>query len=185
MNFNNTLLISLISLLVISLLTGCTNDKSKSEKETEENMVNNCELFDCLNQIEPDDSITKIDEVIGIKGETNEYSKNITWKLNNKESITLTYAGDEPILQANYDRADIQNETNDFHLANEITEMLNDGKKLTYNDVKEMIGSEEGTLSIKMASSKTYAWVDKDNQVFKATFKNGKNGKCLSATLGY
>lgn len=153
-------------------------------KEEVEEKKGNCELFACLSQIEPEDSLEEINEIIGVNGEIGEYSKNITWKLSSKESITLTYSGEDPILKANYDRKIIQNNTNDFSRATEISEMLKKGKKITYEEMKEMLGGIEGTLSSKTTNSKTYAWVDENNRVFKATFKNGKNGKCSIATLG-
>lgn len=173
--------LSLLTILISFLLIG----SSKSEViELEEEIVN-CDLFACLNQIEPEYSIKEINEVIGLDGEVEEFSKNITWELNNKQSITLTYVGDDPLIQANYDRTIIQNMSNDFTVASEIAELLKEGKTITYEEIKEKLGGVEGTLTSKTTDSKTYAWVDKDKRIFKATFKKDSDGRCTIATLGY
>lgn len=171
---------TIISFCVIGLLTGCTNEKEVEEKKKEDVVKGNCVVTECIKQLETSNSVEEINAVIGFEGTKSEYSDDYTWKLSDKNWITLKYAGTSPILQATIDKESIKNEAITLPKATELREMLNNGS-FTYEELVEKVGGVEGTLDSKTTSSKGYIWVDKHNQTLSATFNN-ESGKCTIAS---
>ena len=168
-----------ISLCVIGCLTGCSNDKNIEEEKKEDIAKGKCTVTECIKQLEPSNSIEEMNEIIGFEATKSEYSEERTWKLDNKNWITLKYAGDSPILQATIDKETIKNETLKFPTSSELQEMLNNGS-FTYEELVEKLGGVEGTLSSKTTTSVGYMWVN-NYQTLVATFNNN-SGKCTVAS---
>lgn len=183
MNLKKIFLSLILGIFSVGIITGCDGSKKIEKEQTTETSQGNCQVLDCIKQIEVTNSVKEINEIIGVEGEISDTSKNVKWKLNSKESITLTYAGEAPILQANYDRTTIKNEQNDFSSYSDIADKLKKGKTVTYEEIKEIVGGLDGTLEGKTSSSNSYAWVDKNGRVLRATIKNDKKKSCSIISL--
>lgn len=178
-----------ILIICLGVMYVAFSDDDQENKNSSTNTTNNIAeeaektklVVGYLNQLEASNSIEEINNVIGVEGTKSEYSEEYTWKLSNKASIVLKYAGDSPILQANIDKETIMNDTVKFPLASELQEMLNNGS-FTYEELVEKLGGVEGTISGKTSGSVSYMWVDKHSQVLRATFNNG-SGKCTIASF--
>lgn len=169
----------LLGVLLLSLATGCGETK-KQEKNVEEipKVQGKCEVRECISLLNTKNTVEEINEIIGITGEKSEYSEKYTWKLSEKESITLDMSSTSPILQATIDKEKVKNENNDFSIFNELKEALNKGKTITYKEMVEKLGGIEGTLAGRTSTSDRYIWVDKHNRTFSATFNKEKEGRC-------
>lgn len=183
MDLKKVLLSFIFVIFTVGMVTGCDGSKKNQYEPVIEENKGNCQVLDCIKQIEATNSIKEINDVIGLEGETSDTSKNVKWKLNSKDSITLTYAGESPILQANYDKSTIKNEQNDFSFYSELADRLKKGKTVTYEDIKEKVGGFDGTLEGKTETSNSYVWVDKNDRVLRATIKNDKKGTCSIMSL--
>ncbi len=167
---------SIIGLFTISCIVGCSSTNNEAEEQKKEEVKGNCVVTECIKQLEASNSVEEINNIIGFEGTKSEYSEERTWKLDSKNWITLKYAGESPILQATIDKESIKNDNIKLPLSSELQEMLNNGS-FTYEELVEKVGGVEGTLSSKTTSSVSYMWVDKHNQVMRATFNN-ESGKC-------
>jgi len=170
---------------MICFAIGCSN-REQEENEKNKNSVTqevkgNCQVEECIKTLETSNSIEEINNIIGFEGTKSEYSEEYTWKLSDKTSIVLKYAGGSPILQANIDKETIKNEQVKFPLSSELQEMLNNGS-FTYEELVAKLGGIEGTLSGKTSSSVSYMWVNKHDMVLRATFNND-TGKCTIASF--
>ncbi len=174
----------ILGVLLLSLLTGCTNNTTEERKEeTKTEVKGNCEVKECISQIEVTNTVEEINEIIGFEGEKSDYSDKYTWKLSDKTSIVLDNSSTSAILQATIDKNDIMSEDVSFSNFNEIKEELNKGTKITYEEMVEKLGGVEGTLAGKTSTSNRYIWVDKHERTFSATFKNTEDGYCSIISL--
>lgn len=173
----------ILSLVTLTLLTGCGENKSEVQKEETPKVQGNCEVRECISLLDTKNTVEEINEIIGFEGEKSEYSETYTWKLSDKESITLDMNSTSPILQATIDKEKVKDNDNDFSVFNDLKEDLNKGKSITYKEMVEKLGGVEGTLAGKTSTSDRYIWVDKNDRTFSATFKNTKDGKCSIISL--
>ncbi len=182
MDLKKFLVCTIISLCTTLCFTGCTSDNDDVEEKKEEEVVKgNCVVTECIKQLDTSNSVEEINSIIGFEGTKSDYSEERTWKLSDKNWITLKYAGDSPILQATIDKESIKNENVKFPLSSELKEMLNNGS-FTYEELVDKLDGIEGTLDSKTTKSVGYIWVDKNNRVLSATFNN-ESGKCTIASF--
>lgn len=174
-----------VSFLVVCLLTGCQDSSEKKDtlKEDENKIEAKCEVRDCIKQIEVTNTAEEINEIIGVEAEKSDSSDKYTWKLSDKESITITYSNNSAITQATIDKTKIASDKVDFGVYTDIKKLLNSGQSLTYEEMVEKLGGVEGTLAGKTSTSKRYIWVDKHDQTFAATFSDTLGGKCSIISL--
>lgn len=172
-----------VGLLTLSLATGCNETQEIKREEDTTKVQGNCEVQECIKLINTDNTVEEINEIIGFSGEKSDYSDTYTWKLSDKESITLDMSSTSAILQATINKETIQSDDVDFSIYNEIKEDLNKGKIITYKEMVEKLGGVEGTLAGKTSTSDRYIWVDKHGRTFGATFSNKNDGKCTIISL--
>lgn len=183
MKLKKVLLYTTLSFCFLGCLTGCASEKiveDDVDKKEEEKVEANCTITECIKQIEPSNSVEEINTIMGFEGKKSDYSEDTTWKLDDKNWITLKYAGESPILQATIDKDSIKNEDVKLPSSTELKKMLNNGS-FTYKELVEKLGGVEGTLNSKTTSSVSYIWVNKSKQTLSATFNN-KSGKCTIAS---
>lgn len=182
MKLKKSLIYMILTICTIGFAVGCSDTKKEEKKENSvtEEVKGNCQVVECIQQLETSNSIEEINDIIGFEGEKSEYSEEYTWKLSDKTSIVLKYAGDSPILQATIDKETVKSEEVKFPLSSELQEMLNHGS-FTYEELVSKMGGIEETLSGKTSSSVSYMWVNKHSQVLRATFNN-ESGKCTIAS---
>ncbi len=177
----------LISLGVIGLfLVGCGTNEVEEDKEKEKEPVvqANCEVKDCIKKIEVTNTVEEINDIIGFEAKKSEYSEEYTWKLDDKNSITLKLSTpDSRILQATIDKNTIKSDDVDLSVYSDIKKLLDKGKSLSYKEMVEKLGGVEGVLAGKTSTSERYIWVDKNNQTFSATFSDNNDGKCNIISL--
>ena len=162
------LIYTFIGLSAITCLTGCGEKKPTPEVKKEEPVKANCEIKECIKQIEPTNTYEEINTIMGFEGTKSEFSGDITWKINSKNFITLKEGTGSHILQATIDSKELQDK-------------LNNGS-FTYEELVEILGGVDGTLSSKTGTSVGYTWVNKNNQTLGATFNN-KSKKCTVASF--
>lgn len=175
-----------LTMLLCGILTlgvvGCGNDTEFYEENKDNDTVKgNCVVTECMKQIEISNTVEEINNIIGFEPTKSEYSEEQTWKLDDKNWITLKYAGESPILQATIDKETIKDEDIELLSASELKEKLNNGS-FTYEELVTMLGNKEGILNSKTEGSVGYIWVDKNNRTLGATFNN-KSGKCTVASI--
>lgn len=173
----------LLGVLLLSLATGCGETKKEENVEEIPKVQGKCEVRECITLLNTKNTTEEINEIIGFEGEKSEYSNKYTWKLSDKESITLDMSSTSPILQATIDKEKVKNENNDFSIFNELKGDLNQGKSITYKEMVKKLGGIEGTLAGRTSTSDRYIWVDKHDRTFSATFNNTKDGKCSIVSL--
>ena len=175
MKLKRNLIYVALTIFTIEFAVGCSKAKQEEKNDDAiEEAKGKCQVTECIKQLDTSNSIEEINEIIGFEGTKSEYSEEYTWKLSDKTSITLKYAGDSPILQATIDKESIMNDEVKFPLSSELQEMLNNGS-FTYEELVSKLGGIEGTLSGKTSGSVSYMWVDKHNQILSATFNNESN----------
>lgn len=175
------LIYTFIGLSAITCLTGCGEKKPTPEVKKEEPVKANCEIKECIKQIEPTNTYEEINTIMGFEGTKSEFSGDITWKINSKNFITLKEGTGSHILQATIDKETIKNEDVKFPSSKELQDKLNNGS-FTYEELVEILGGVDGTLSSKTGTSVGYTWVNKNNQTLGATFNN-KSKKCTVASF--
>ncbi len=154
---------------------GCGNNNNNLETK------GNCVVFDCINKIEPKNTVEDINEIIGFDGELidEKYNK-YYWELSDTSSITVTYysstLGD---ITIDYNKEYLKNNKVDFSHYDELQDKVKSG--ITYNDFINYIGNIDGTIVEKNSSSIKYIWVDKDGKYLNASFSNS-TGKCNYTT---
>ncbi len=173
-----------LGFVTFTLATGCTEKNSGGLKEEDtQQLETKCEAKECIQLLNPKNTVEEINEIIGFSGEKSEYTHKYTWKLSAKESIILITSTGSAILQATIDKSTIKNENNDFSAYGEIKKALDKGKSFTYKEMVKKLGGVEGTLAGKTTTTNRYIWVDKHDRMFSATFSNKKNGKCTIISL--
>ena len=85
-NIYNILLILIFSFFIV----GCDSKEEILNKNA------NCKLFDCINKIEPENTVDEINDIVGFKGEnTDKKYKIYNWKISDTESIQVAYYSSE------------------------------------------------------------------------------------------
>lgn len=179
--------ISLLFLIIV-IVTGCGNEVTK---ENNDNVTNNvvekengkCKAIECINLINPENTVEEINEIIGFKGElTDEKYNKYYWELSNDTGIEVTYySSSKGTIKVDFDRNTVANKKVDFSKYDEIKTLLNSGNSLTYNDFVNKVGNVEGTLIEKSAYTKKYVWVNSDGGYLNASFSE-TSGKCTIVT---
>ena len=166
--------ISIIFIVIILLLTGCNSNNNEVKIKA------NCKVFDCLNKIEPENTVDEINEIIGFDGDvTDEKYKIYNWQLNETDSIQVAYySSDKSQIKIKYDKEKIKNKKVDFSNYEKIKEDLKKGVKYTYNDLTKKFKTK-GKLTGKSSISKKYTWVSDNGSYLTATISNNDN-RCIS-----
>lgn len=160
-----------IIIMLSIFLTGCNTEKETNKKA-------NCKIFDCINKIEPEDTVDEINEIFGFKGELIDKKYKIyEWQLNDDENIQVAYySSDKSQIKLKYNRSDLKNKKVDFSNYENFKDDLKKGVKITYNDLVKSFKTK-GTLVAKSSISKKYTWVSKNGSYLTATISNS-NDRC-------
>ncbi len=170
----------ILGLIILLTFTGCsinisntTDDNSNSNTSNttvSKKSKGNCTLFECMELIEPSNTVEEINEIIGITGElTNEQYNEYSWKLSDNETLISTYySSDKGTIKAEFDKSEIKNSKVNITNVDELKTKVNSG--ITYDDFKTYMGGEEGTLIEKSTISNKYIWVDNNENYINATF---------------
>lgn len=174
------LLLCLLSFtLVITLVTGCTkssnDNNSKSKGESSESKVKtNCELYKCIDEIKPENTVEEVNKIIGIEGVLVDEKYNFyDYDFGDDKKITLKYySSDKSTIVIGYDKKDLKNDKVTLEKLSDLKSRINKG--ITYEEFKEEVGGVDGTLIEKSTLSKKYVWVTKNEGYVTATFSNSK-----------
>lgn len=174
--------------IIFIVIMGILGALALGEKGNNQNMAQNVgesterkgkyDVIEAIKHIEVTNTVEEINEILGFEGETSEFSRDTTWKIDSKNWITLKKGVDSPIIQATIDKESIKNDKVTLPSQREFQEILHKG--VTYKELVEKIGAE-GILSSKTSSSTGYIWADKNGQRLSVTINN-KSGKCTVAS---
>lgn len=161
----------IIFIVFITLLTGCNSDSDK-------NTLAKCEVFDCINKIEPENTVKEINEIIGFDGEvTDEKYKIYYWELSDDEGVQVAYySSDKSQIKLKYDKDVLEDKKVNVSKLEELKEELKKGVKITYDDLVKQFKTK-GTLVGKSSITKKYTWVDDEGSYATATIDN-KTNRC-------
>lgn len=175
----------ILCLMITILLTGCNVETLKSNSPAEKSK-GNCEALDCINLIEPENSIDEINKIIGLEGTlTDEKYNKYYWELSENTGIEVTYySSDKGTISVDFEKNSIANKKVNFSKYSEIQSLLKSGTSLTYNEFVNKVGNVEGTLIEKSAYTKRYTWVNSDGGYLNASFSEN-TGKCTVVTGRY
>lgn len=180
------LLKRLICLTLLLCLTGCGSKENNSNKEVLTKSKGNCEATECIELIEPENTVEEINKIIGIDGKLTDEKYNVYyWELSEDQGIEVSYYSNTKgtiSVEVN-DKKAFANSKVDFSKYDEISALLDDGTSLTYEEFVDMVGNVDGTLIEKSSSSLKYIWVNSDGGYLNATFSK-RTGKC-SFVSGY
>ena len=167
------LLSAIILTTLIFISTGCNNKDIVNPKAK-------CKIFECINKIEPENTIKEINEIIGFNGEiTDEKYKIYQWELSDDEVIQVAYySSDTSQIKIKYDRNELRNKKVDLSDFENIKENLKKGVKISYTDLTKKFKSK-GTLVAKSSLTKKYTWVSENGSYITATIDN-KNDRCTA-----
>lgn len=183
---NKSVVIAIAVIFIVVL--GALGILALEEKKNNENIATNTnesiekrgnyDVIEAIKHIEVTNTVEEINSILGFEGETSEFSKDTTWKIDSKNWITLKKGNDSQILQATIDKESIKNDNVTLPSQKDLQELLNKG--ITYEELVEKIGAE-GILSSKTSTSVGYTWADKSGQRLGATINNA-SGKCTVAS---
>lgn len=175
-------LLSTFLLVAVSVffIAGCNSDKSNNkkieDKNSDSNIKTKCEFYECINKIEPENTIEEMNEIIGIDAvKTSDEYNYYEYDFGNDRKIILKfYYDDKPTIEVKYNKKDLKNDKVTLKNLSALKSRINDG--ITYEEFKKEVGGVDGTLIEKSTSSKNYIWVNENEGNVKATFD--KKGKC-------
>lgn len=176
--------IVVIALAVVSL-TGCSlipgQKTNEAGKVIEKPAKGNCNVFECIKQINLTDDLEKVTKVMGFEGKLlNEGStyKTYKWVINEEknEAVQVAFNANSTSISITFSDEDIKNPKVDFSKYDEIKTALNNKEKLTYDDIKSKFNAE-GILIEKTSFSTKYRWVNENGGYLNATFGN-TTGAC-------
>ena len=173
------LTILLCGAFILGATTGCTEQASDNNKDTEvqEKSKGKCEVKECISLLNPDMKLEEVNEVIGFEGEKDESSEKYKWQLTSKTKIEVEFKDKTASIKASYNKEDLKNDKVKLSTCYEITGDVKKQKAFTYEEIVEKLDGVEGNLESYSATSKMYSWVDKDGNTFRATFSKSNKWK--------
>lgn len=170
-----------LCLLAVLSITGCGKETTKKVKDSNQEKVEEkklkakCSAIECIQKIEPENTVEEVNEIIGVDGVlTNENYNYYEYDLGNDEKITLKYyKGTTATIEADFDKKDIADKKVDLSNLNDLKPMVNAG--ITYDNFKKQIGNVDGVLVEKSKTSVKYMWVSKKGGNVRASFRTSDN----------
>lgn len=150
----------------------------KEVEQSKETTKSKCRAVECIEKIEPENTVEQINEIIGFEGElTDEKTKTYTWKITNDESIIAKFtSGDKGTITVDYKKDSIvANKKVDLSKLTEVKKKVNAG--ISYDDFKKEVGDVDGVLIEKSEYSRKYVWANGKGGYVKATF-NYRTDRC-------
>ncbi len=176
-------------------LTACGNSEKAggSKEETEaaaetdgaeaEGKTANYDVFECIKQIETDNTLEEVNEIIGFEGEYigTEYEV-YYWQLTEDTGVQVQFFDSGNCrIDIDFKNKTIADKKNDFSKFSEIEEKLNSGEGLTYDEFVQIIGGVEGVLETKSSSALGYTWINDEGGYLTAQF-DSETLECESAS---
>lgn len=169
-------------ILLCVLLCACgkevTDKGSDNSSEVTDHAENkakgNYDVFECIQKINPDNTLVEINEIIGFEGEDISSEGNgevYYWQLTEDTGVRVQFfdSGNAQI-GIDFKNKSIANAKNDFSKFSEIKEKLNAGEALHYDEFVKIIGGVEGVLETKTSYDCSYTWVDEDGGYLMGQF---------------
>lgn len=182
-------LLSLMLGVTVLFSSGCGKEvtpasvaqkNAKKEVQQKETIKAKCQAVECIEKIEPENTVEQINEIIGFEGElTDEKTKTYTWKITKDDSIIVKYySSDKGTITVDYKKdATVANKKVDLSKLTDLKPKVNAG--ITYDDFKKEVGDVDGVLIEKSEYSRRYVWATGRGGYVKASF-NYRTDKCTS-----
>lgn len=185
-------------IMLLGILLGCSlcacgkdetdiasDDSPEVTDSTENEVKGNYDVFECIQKINPDNTLAEITEIIGFEGEdisSKGDGKVYYWQLTEDTGVRVQFfdSGNAEI-DIDFKNKSIADAKNDFSKFSEIKEKLDAGEALTYDEFVEIIGGVEGVLEKKTTTSYSYTWVDENGGYLIAQF-DAETMECKSAS---
>ena len=183
------LLSFMVGLSVLFLTTGCGKEttpaselQKNAKEQTKEKEVSKakCSAVECIEKIEPENTVEQINEIIGFEGElTDEKYNTYTWQITKDESIVVKYySSDKGTITVNYKKDSIvANKKVDLSKLTELKPKVTAG--ISYEEFKKEVGDVDGVLIEKSETSRRYVWATGKGGYVKGSF-NYRTDKCTS-----
>lgn len=172
---------------VLFFTTGCGKDaitalelQENAKKEVEEKSKAKCSAVECIEKIEPENTIEQINEIIGFEGKlTDEKYNTHTWQITKDESIVVKYysSGKGTIIVDYKKDSTVANKKVDLSKITELKPKVTSG--ISYENFKKEVGNIDGVLIEKSETSRKYVWATGKGGYVKASF-NYRTDKCTS-----
>lgn len=187
-------LVVFTAIAMMFVLTGCGNEATSSNTndnnttnsgtkvEESKKTKGNCDVFECIQKIETDNTLEEVNNLVGFDGEkTNEGNGWITydWEITEDSTLSVTFYESSSTcnVEIEFDDDLIKNKKVDFSKYEEVKSALQKGETLTYDDLKEKFGGVDGTLIEKSTGSNRYKWVNSQGGYLNVSFSN-QTKKC-------
>lgn len=170
-----------LCLVLVFLVTGC-GKKNTSSTTKKEKSKGNCTVYECISKLDSSTSLEKVNEVIGFEGEKESEKDGETtykWKLNSKDSVSVTIYNTSSTVKIDFDKDSIKNKKVTFSKFKELEASLKNRETISYDQVKEKLGGVDGTLIEVSSLGVIYEWVDKDGGYLDVSFNKDKT-KCTT-----
>lgn len=177
------------AIAMVFVLTGCgnkdtsnkTNDSSAKVEESQK-IKGNCDVFECIQKVESDNTLEDINNLVGFEGEKGSEGSGWTtynWEITEDTSLSVTFYESSSTCGAKieFDNDLIKNKKVDFSKYDEVKSALQNGETVTYDDLKEKFGGVDGTLVETSSVSKSYKWVNSEGGYLTANV-SGQNQRC-------
>lgn len=161
--------------------------ESKEKETTEQEAKGNYDVFECIQKINPDNTLAEMNEIIGFEGgdisDGSSSDKVYYWQLTEDTGVRVQFfeQSGNARIDIDFKNKSIANAKNDFSKFDEIKEKLNAGEALTYDEFVEIIGGVEGVLETKTAYDYSYTWVDENGGYLTAQF-DAETMECKAAS---
>ena len=181
--------IFLVSILAVSLFTGC--DKKEENVDGNNNPTQNsnltspkakCSLTECIKNLKVENTVAEANEIIGFEGVlVDEKYNKYEWEFNDSSSLTITYySSDKGTIKIEYDEKDLANDKVDFSKYKEISDKVKTG--VSYDEIVAAFGTE-GIIIEKSSLSTRYTWVKSDGSYLNASINSKGNCTLLNGRV--
>ena len=159
-----------LMVVLLLILSGCHNEETLDIND-------NCDVTNCLQVIDWNNTVSEINDIVGVDGELidttyNEYH----WKISDDFSIYVDFTNKE--VREEFNDEMLANKKVDFAKYEEIKYLVDEADSLTYEEMVEMLNGISGALIKKSTDFLEYRWVDDSGDYLQATFSQD-SGKCV------
>lgn len=162
------ILFSFTSVFMIFGLVGCgsSNDDTTAKVDTK----GKCDVFECIEIINTDDSYEQVVSKIGFEGEyTGTDTERYYWELSEDTGIEIYFFDSGSTISIDFPNNLISKRAN-FSKWDEIESKVDSKDGLTYDELVNLLGNVQGVLTDKKSHSVTYKWLDADGGYISAIF---------------
>lgn len=180
------ILLGIILLMMIVTFTGCgakkgdVNTNTGSKTATKQKIKGNCEVRECIKQLEVTDTLEQVNEKMGFEGKLDKEAETYTiykWEVTKDSYVEIQFSNvGKSTIKIEFNEDEVANSNLDLSKFDEMKSIISKGD-MTYEKFCEMVGNVEGTLVEKSSFSNKYLWYKSSANYLNGTFSASSN-KC-------